>query len=258
MILKSNATGHRAHLRYEGFGLRYKAFGLLFLLGMLLSLLPIAARAQTAPAGGIQSDGVSAAANKGNEAAAEQADETAVYKKSASVRAIGRLLHLYPDQASAVFEYFNFAILAGVVLFYGIKLMPKLFRERQKKIDQQLVEARTATDEANERLKAVEARLGRLDHEIEELRQRAEQEGATDEERIKQSIEEERKKIVAAAEQEIAIASATAERNLRRFAADLAMARVTGHLQLTEKQDRALVQDFADGLQASDLQERRN
>jgi F-type H+-transporting ATPase subunit b len=251
LILTSNVTGRRAHLRC-------RAFGLLFLLGVLLSLLPTTARAQTPSAGGIQADGVAAAANKGNEAAAEKADETAVYKKSASVRAIGKLLHLSPDASSSLFEYLNFAILAGVVLFYGMKLVPKIFRDRQTKIDQQLVEARTATDEANERLKAVEARLGRLDHEIEELRQRAEQEGAGDEQRIKQSIEEERKKIVAAAEQEISVASSAAERSLRVFAADLAMARATGQMQLTENQDRTLVHDFAAGLQESELQERRN
>ena len=237
--------------------LRSRAFGWL-LLAALLSIVPMSLHGQEATTGSSGTSAMTAAANRQNEAGAEQADETAVYKKSASVRAIGRIFHLSPDAASASFEYFNFAILAGVILFYGVKLVPKMFRERQNKIDQQLVEARTATDEANARLKVVEDRLGRLDQEIEELRKRAEQEGAGDEQRIKQSIEEERRKIVAAAEQEISAASATAERGLRNFAAELAMARALGHLQLTEKQDRVLVQDFGAGLASADLQERRN
>ena len=232
-------------------------------MGLLLSFVPVSMFAQAPPAAAqpyttAMSPAMSAAANQQNEAGVEQADETAVYKKSSSVRAIGRIFHLSPDAAAATFEFFNFAILAGVVLFYGVKLVPKAFRDRQKKIDQQLVEARTATEEANERLKAVEVRLGRLDQEIEALRQRAEHEGANDEQRIKQSIEDERKKIVAAAEQEIAAASATAERSLRQFAAELAMDRAMGRLHLTEQQDRDLIHEFATGLEGTDLRERRN
>jgi F-type H+-transporting ATPase subunit b len=190
--------------------------------------------------------------------AAEQEDETAVYKKSAVVQAVGRFFHLSPDAASATFEYFNFAILAGVILFYLAKLIPKAFRERQAKIDQQFVEAQTATEAANERLLIVEQRLGRLDQEIAELRKKSEQDGAADEQRIKQAIEEERRKIVVAAEQEIATASAVAERGLRKFAAELAMDRVMGRLHLTEQDDRTLVSSFAAGIEKTDLQERRN
>ncbi len=193
-----------------------------------------------------------------NMAAAEEEDETAAYKQSSSVRAFGKLLGLSPRTSSEVFEFLNFAILGGVVLFYLVKFVPRMLRERQNKIDAQLVEARTATEQANARLKAVEDRLGRLDREIEELRARAEAEGAADEQRIKQSIEDERKRIVAATEQEIAIASAVAERSLRKFAAELAVDRAMGRVQLTENQDRVLVRDFAAGLEGTDLQERRN
>ena len=224
----------------------------------LFSMGPAFAQ-QPAPAS--SSDGsfmTAQTASSQNLPAAEQEDETAVYKKSPTVRAIGKALHLSPEAASSAFEYFNFVILAGGVLFFVIKLVPKAFRDRQSKIDEQLVEARTATEDANQRLKQVEERLGRLDHEIEELRKRAEQDGVGDEQRVKQSIEDERRKIVASAEQEIAAASATAERGLRKFAAELAMARAIGHLQVSETQDRELVHDFAVGLNGGELQERRN
>jgi F-type H+-transporting ATPase subunit b len=188
-----------------------------------------------------------------NIAAAQEEDETAVYKNSASVRAIGHLLHLSPRASSVVFEDFNFLILAGVVVVYAAKALPKFFRGRQEAIDKQLVEARVATQDANERLRAVEERLGRLDGEIEELRARAEKDSIADEQRIKESIEEERRKVVAAAEHEITAISLAAERSLRNFGAELAIARASGRLNLTETDDRAMIHDFG-----ASLERRRN
>ncbi len=192
-----------------------------------------------------------------NMAAAEQEDDEAVYKKSSSVRAIGRLLHLSPEASSVAFEDFNFVLLAGIILFYAAKMLPGFFRGRQQELDKHLTEARVATEEANERLLAVEKRLGRLDQEIEQLRVKAEHDGAADEQRIKDSIEEERKKIVASAEQEIAAMASTAERNLRKFGAEIAIARASGKLQLSEADDRTLIQDFGTSL-GPDLARRRN
>ena len=197
-------------------------------------------------------------AHNQNIPAAEEEDETAVYKNSPSVRKIGGMMGLSPKASSSAFEYFNFVLLAGIVVYYLAKALPKAFQQRQKKIDQQLVEARAATEEAQERLQVVEERLGRLDQQIQEIRTRAETESAADENRIKQSIEEERKKVVAAAEQEIATAASAAQTSLRRFAAELALERASGRLQLTEKQDRALVHDFGADLAHTDLLERRN
>jgi F-type H+-transporting ATPase subunit b len=231
----------------------------LFLMAGLILVTHAARGEQGAPVS--QPAATSGASSDPSLAATEQEDEDAVYKKSGVVRAIGRALHLSPEGASALFEDFNFLILAGAILFYGGRALPKFFRGRQQKIDQQLQEARVATEEANERLLAVEARLGRLDHEIEELRARAERDGVADEQRIKASIEEERKKIVAASEHEITAMATAAERSLRTFAAELAVARASARLQLTDKDDRVLIHDFAAGIAANtdrDLQGRRN
>jgi F-type H+-transporting ATPase subunit b len=224
---------------------------MLLVLGIMSMFKAVPARAQddSAPP---------QAAQQPESAAPQEADEESALRESPSVRAVGKVFGLSPHASSEVFEVLNFALLGGVLVFYLIKFVPKLLRARQEKIDAQLVEAHTATEQANARLKAVEDRLGRLDREIEELRKRAEEEGKGDEQRIKQAIEEERKRIVAATEQEIAIASAVAERSLRKFAAELAVDRAMGRLQLTETQDRALVHDFAAGLEGAELQERRN
>jgi F-type H+-transporting ATPase subunit b len=233
----------------------------LLMVAMAAVAFPSYAKGQEAPAKGSSASGNSndnfitpKTAQSENLAAADKEDEDAVYKKSDAVRAVGRVFHLSPEHASIAFEDFNFLILAAAVVYFGVKFLPKFFRGRKDKIAQQLQEARKATEEASERLQAVEERLGRLDQEIQELRTRAEQDSATDEQRIKASIEEERKRIVAASEHEIGALSAAAERNLRRFAA---VTRASARLQLTEKDDRTLVRDFSSGVNA-DLQGRRN
>lgn len=213
-----------------------------------------AAQSQDQPAGDFMTPQTQKSQNM---AAAEQEDDEAVYKKSSSVRAIGRILHLSPEASSVAFEDFNFLLLAAIIVFYAAKLLPGFFRGRQQELDKHLTEARVATEEANERLLAVEKRLGRLDQEIEQLRAKAEQDGAADERRIRDSIEEERKKIVASAEQEIAAMASTAERSLRRFGAEIAIARAAGKLQLSEADDRTLIQDFGASL-GPDLARRRN
>ena len=187
-------------------------------------------------------------ANSQNLARAEQEDEEYVFKHSAAVRAVGRTFHLSPEAASSWFWGFNFLILAVFVGYFLVTGLPKAFRARRQRIEHQLIEARTATEQANERLRVVEERLGRLDAEIASIREHAERDSAGDEARIKASIEGERKKIVATAEQEISAAGAAAERKLRRFAAELAVERATARLQISEDDDRALVRAFARGL----------
>ncbi|MGI8771822.1 MAG: ATPase [Acidobacteriaceae bacterium] len=206
-------------------------------------------QSQTAPTGKDSSGFISQkTANSQNLAKAEQEDEEYVFKHSASVRAFGHFFHLSPETASTIFWALNFLILVGFVGFFIVKALPKMFRERRQTIEKQLVEARVATERAQERLRVVEERLGRLDAEIAAVREHAEADSVGDEARIKATIEEERKKIVASAEQEIAAAGAAVERRLRRFAAELAVERATARLAITADDDRALVRDFSRGL----------
>jgi F-type H+-transporting ATPase subunit b len=185
-------------------------------------------------------------AKSDNLAAAEQEDDSSVYRHSASVRAIGRWFHLDPEQAARTFEFLNFAILAGAVLFFVFKKMPGLLRERRESIQKQLADARTATEQANARLKAVEERFARLDQDIAAIRTQAEQESAAEEERIKASLEAERRRIISSAEQEIAAAASSARRDLKRFAAGLAVDRATTMISLNTEDDRSLVRQFAE------------
>lgn len=197
-------------------------------------------------------------ASSQNLAKAEQEDEEYAFKHSGSVRAFAKLFHLSPETASTIFWALNALLLLVFVGYFLMKALPKAFRSRRDLLSQQIIEARKATEQANERLRVVEERLGRLDSEIEAVRAQAERDSANDEVRIKQALEEEKQKIIASAEQEIAAAGAAAERQLRRFAAGLAVDRATARLNLTEGDDRTLIQEFAASLGSSDGKGGRN
>jgi F-type H+-transporting ATPase subunit b len=152
---------------------------------------------------------------------------------------------LNTEQAATAFEIFNFLVLAVGVGFVLLKTLPKTFRARSSAIQKQLVDARTATEEANARLNSVEARLSKLDSQIAGMRTQAEADGAREERRIRASVEEEKSKILTAAESEIQSATAAARRELQQFAAGLAIEQAARKLVVTAETDRLLVESFA-------------
>lgn len=178
----------------------------------------------------------------------EQETGDDVFRHSTSVRLLARWLHVDKETAARLFEYLNFAVLAGAIVFGLRKYLPKTFRASREDIQRRLADARTATQEANERLAAIELRLARLDEEIAAISKQAEKDSIEDEARIKASIEAERQRIVEAVSRDIAAASSTAQRDLKSFAAGLAVDRAAQRMALTEDDDRALVQEFAQSL----------
>jgi F-type H+-transporting ATPase subunit b len=172
-------------------------------------------------------------------------DEDDKYRKSAMVTKIGGMLGMKPDAAASTFEVLNFAVLAVLVGWFLAKSLPKAFRDRSSAIQKQLVDARVATEEANARMGGIEDRLAHLDEQIAALRAQSEKDSAADEARIKASLEEERAKILASADQEIAAATLHAQRQLQQYAAELAIEQAAKKLTISAETDRLLVRDFA-------------
>ncbi|MGA8161007.1 MAG: ATP synthase F0 subunit B [Acidobacteriaceae bacterium] len=170
------------------------------------------------------------------------------YRHSAVVQGIARTLHVSTETAAEIFEDINSGLLLGTFLIVLWKLLPKVFRNRTEKLQQDLAGARVAMMEADRRLAEVKARLQRLDSEIDAIRQQVEQEAVQDEKRIHAAMEAERERIIASAEQEIAAIQAAAQRDLKKFAADLAIDHAMRKLQLSTDTDRALIREFGKNL----------
>ncbi len=197
-------------------------------------------------------------AAQSREANRQQADEDDAYLHSPSVRALGAKLGMNPEQAATAFTVANFIVLAVLIGWFLLKTLPKTFRNRNTLIQKHLVDARSATEEASARLSSVEDRLGKLDAQIAAMRAQSERDSALDEQRIKAGVEEEKQKILAAAEQEIAAATTLAHRQLQQYAAELAIEQASRKLVVTAETDRLLVQSFARRLTGDGSKEGQN
>ena len=191
-------------------------------------------------------------AHESNEAAGEGEDEMAEFKQSASVRAIARLTGLNLQQSYWLSVVLNFVVIAAAIVWAGRKYLPGMFRERSTAIQKAMQEAQIASEEARRRLAEIESRLMKLDGEIGMMRDAAEKEGAAEEARIQAAAEEDARKIVASAEQEIAAAVKAARRQLTAYAADLAVGLARKQIHVDAATDQVLVRDFAGQLGVAD------
>jgi F-type H+-transporting ATPase subunit b len=239
--------------RHRSRGTRYFV---LALLAGVLAAAPFALKGQeaapaaTAPAAAAPAAPAPGAAAK-QESAKSDEEQTAAFRlEGPLVKATAKATGWSVELVARLFEIINFLIVAlglGIPLF---RLMPKVFRKRSETVRSSLEEARKATEDANARLSAIESKLAGLDTEIARMQTQMEADSVADEARIKASIGEESTRIVTSAEQEIGQAAAQARRQLRQFAADLAIEQAAQQLSLTDETDQALIAEFiasADG-----------
>ena len=184
-------------------------------------------------------------AHESREAAGEEKDEMEQFKHSSSVQLISRITGLNLQQSYWLSMALNFAVIAGVIIWAGRKYLPGVFRDRTAAIQKAMQEAQKASEEARRKLADIESRLMKLDVEIGMMRDAAEKEGAAEEARIQAAAQEDARKIVASAEQEIAAAAKAARRQLTAHAADLAVGLAQRQIRVDAATDQALVRDFA-------------
>lgn len=233
--------------RFQG---RAGLFGLVLMFGLCaaapISLPAHAQASKDAPVSGVGEK--STPINAVPEKREQEKDENEAFRHSAMVQKMGKMVGMNPDQAATAFTVFNFLVLLVGIGYVAVKTLPRAFRDRNSAIQRHLVEARTATEEAGARLKAVENRLSKLDDEIAQMRRQAEADAAREDERVKASLEQETAKILAAADAEIQASTAAARRDLQRHAAELAIDQAARRLEITAETDRLLVEGFAQRL----------
>jgi F-type H+-transporting ATPase subunit b len=190
-------------------------------------------------------------AKETREAAGED-EETAQFKQSASVRWLSKLTGGNLQHAYWLAMFLNFAAVAGVLFWAARKYLPGAFRARTAAIQKAMEDARRASEDANRRLSEIESRLARLGDEVSALKATGDADLAAEEARIKAAAEEDARKIVESAEQEIAAATKAARRDLTNYAADLAIALAKKQIHVDAGTDSALVRSFADRLGSAD------
>ncbi len=190
-------------------------------------------------------------AHESKEAAGEEKDEMAEFKQSASVRGIAHLTGLNLQQSYWLSVVLNFVVIAAVIIWAARKYLPGMFRDRTAAIQKAMQEAQKASEDARRRLAEIESRLMKLDVEIGMIRDEAEREGAAEAARIQAAAEEDARKIVVSAEQEITAATKAARRQLTAYAADLAVGLARKQIHVDAATDQALVRNFGGQLGTS-------
>ena len=186
------------------------------------------------------------------EAAGEEKDQTAEFKESASVRLVAKWTGLSLQHAYWLSVLLNFVVVAAVIIWAARKYLPGIFSARTAAIQKAMQEAQKASEEARRKLAEIESRLMKLDGEIGMMRDSAEREGVAEEARLQAAAEEDARKIVASAEQEMAAAVKAARRQLTAYAADLAVGLARKQIHVDAVTDQALVRNFAGQLGAAD------
>src|SRR5664280_1780016 len=120
----------------------------------------------------------------------------------------------------------------------------QMFSDRTQAIQKGIREAQTASAEAARRLSDIEARLAKLDTEVAEIRTSAEREAAAEEQRILQAAEDDKRKVLESVETEIGAIARNARRELKTYAATLAVDLASRNIKVDDTTDQALLREF--------------
>jgi F-type H+-transporting ATPase subunit b len=154
------------------------------------------------------------------------------------------------ERVTEIFKWINFAIVAGLMLWVFVKVLPPKFRSNANKISSAISSATTAKTEADRQLREAETKLANLQKEVAELRAFGEREGAGEAERIRALAKSDAQKIFLAAKAEIEAAERAARLELKAIAAKLAVdgAETLIAKQLTPQAQESLVSAFVKSL----------
>jgi F0F1-type ATP synthase membrane subunit b/b' len=119
-----------------------------------------------------------------------------------------------------VWRWLNLIIFVIIFVYILRRPVSEAMRARREGIRRDLMRAQEERNAAMTKLEEVEARLAKLDAEVESVRAQSEREAAKERERIRQSTEEETRKLREQAQREIESAGKAARQQLREFAAE--------------------------------------
>ncbi len=125
---------------------------------------------------------------------------------------------------ATVARLFNFALLAGTLIYVLRSPFAAFLENRRVQIRKDLTDAAATREEASSQLTVIDNKLRALPTELEALKQRGANEIAAEEQRIREAAEAERQRLLENGKREIERRTQLAQRRLQRRAGDLAVA----------------------------------
>jgi len=151
----------------------------------------------------------------------------------------------------------NFVLLAAGLGYLMSRSLPAFFRSRTTGIQTGISEAQQMKRDAEKRASDMDARMNALGGEIDKFRAQSRSEMEQEGERIRLETARQIEKLQQQAEQEIESAGKNARRDLKNYAAELAVSlaeqRIKNHLDPAT--EISLVEDFVDDLKREKLQQ---
>ena len=144
---------------------------------------------------------------------------------------------------------FNVAVFFGILYFLLRKPVRQFFVERFARIRATLERAAREKEEAQARIRAIDARLAQLDSEVAKIKETSRQEVAAETERLRAQTQADLEKIRDTARRETEAAKQVALVELRQFAAANAVTRAEQIIrrELTPADDAALLERASNG-----------
>jgi F-type H+-transporting ATPase subunit b len=160
---------------------------------------------------------------------------------------------LVDSPTGTIYRWINFAIVAGVAIYFLVKKAGPGFRANSAEIQSAIAEGTRAREAAEQSRRAAEQKMAGLEAEIAAMKGEAEKSARTEAQKILALAQAESEKIDLAASAEIDAAERAARLELRKWVADRVVARTEGLLrdQITPSADATLVKGFVEGLGGS-------
>jgi F-type H+-transporting ATPase subunit b len=155
-----------------------------------------------------------------------------------------------PEDNTNLWKWANFVLLAVVAGYFIGKHAPGMFQARTAEIQKGIAEAQQQKRDAEKRAAEVDAKMSRLGADIEAFRAQSKTEMEREGARIRQETTAQIERIHHQATLEIESAGKTARRELREYAAELALDLASQRIRqrMTPATDAALVAGFVEDL----------
>ncbi len=147
-------------------------------------------------------------------------------------------------------KFLNLFLFFGGLFYFLRRPLSESLVARRESIRRELMRAQEERNAALAKLEEVEARLARLDSEVESVRAQAQREAAEERERIARATEEEVRKLRDQAQREIESAGKVARQELRRYAAEQStrLAEELIRRDMRAEDDARLMKDYVEEL----------
>lgn len=144
-----------------------------------------------------------------------------------------------------IWKFLDLAIFLTAAIFILKKPISHALASRRDSIRNQILEAQQKRDRAAEKLAEAEAKLARVDHEVESVRKQAREEAEMERKRQAAAAEQEMQRLKAQSDRELKIARKAARRELQKFLAtrSIEVARESVTNQLRPEDDVRLIRE---------------